>query len=208
MKIALAFLRSFGIFLLGIPVTLLGLPIVWIALKQREEYPDSCQAFTQYPGKWWPVHLPRWAWLWDNAADGMLGDTRGWWDNYCRVNYDKPCTAHYSMWQWAAIRNPANNWSRILTGVDQSRCKIEMLAGSVEDPDDDTPGWNLLLATRDDGKLFPLFQGFLIYPFFRSKAFYWRFGWKVELGETFSPDQKEVKRYKGSVFKFSPWKSV
>lgn len=206
--IYLAFLRCFLLFLLGIPVTLAGLPIVWIALKQREEYQENSQEFSQYPGKWWPVHLPLWAWYWDNAADGMLGDTRGWWDNYCRVHYNKPCTALYSMWQWAAIRNPANNWSRIVTGVDQSRCVVTKIAGNTDDPGDDSPGWNVLVATRDDGKVFPIFQGFLIYPFKPTKAFYWRFGWKVELGETFGPDVPLAKRFKGSVFKFSPWKSV
>lgn len=200
MKIAFAFLRSFGIFLLGIPVTLLGLPIVWVALHFRIEHPENAVPFSQFPGEWWPVHLPKWAWPWDNNSDGMLGDKRGWWDNYCRENYDTSCNALYSMWQWAAVRNPANNWSRYVTGVDQSRCKVEMLAGTVEDPDDDTPGWNLLLATRDDGKSFPLFQGWLKYPF-ADKGFYWRFGWKVELNETVVGEN-----WKGSVFKFSPWK--
>jgi len=32
------------------------------------------------------VNLPRWAWLWGNDFDGLLGDKRGWWSSPCNCS--------------------------------------------------------------------------------------------------------------------------
>lgn len=53
------------------------------------------------------VNLPRWAWLWGNDFDGLLGDKRGRWaDNTPR---GWAVDSFMAMFWWAAIRNPANN---------------------------------------------------------------------------------------------------
>lgn len=86
---------------------LLGLPIVPIALLFRIVHEETTQAFTQYPGTWKLVTLPRWAWLWSNDRDGAWGDTRGWWD--ANAAFKGGCSAFANMFWWLAVRNPANN---------------------------------------------------------------------------------------------------
>lgn len=204
--------KSTLVFLLGIPVTLAGLVLVAIGLPFRVTVTGTRQPFTMYPEAtdrgWQLVRLPAWLRLWDNAFDGLLGDRRGWWDNYCREHYGKPCTAFYSMWQWTAIRNPANYWSRVVTGCDVSRCRIDKLAGS-DQAEEDAPGWSFLLATRDDGARFYLLQFCLPWAFRRDRAVYGRFGWKVKLAHNGTPPTALDKdRIKGSVYRLSPWKDI
>lgn len=205
-----AFFKSTAYFIADIPVTLLGLPVVWFALPYRHCPPTFAQTYTQYPehGSWRLERLPHWALLWDNCYDGMLGDKRGWWANYCLTEYKKPNTDRYCMWQWAAIRNPANYWSRVVCGVDVSRCTMTLLAGQ-EIVDEEHPGWHFMVATRDDGKEFHSFE--FVFPWFfdKSHAIYGRFGWKVKMSHaSTAPDAREQDRIKGHVYRASPWKEV
>lgn len=68
---------------LRLGLILLGLPVVPLALMFRLYDPGTAVAFTQYPGAWQLVTLPRWAWPWSNDRDGLLGDKRGWWAANC-----------------------------------------------------------------------------------------------------------------------------
>jgi hypothetical protein len=203
-------LTSTGVYLFNLPLILLGLPIVAIALRFATRDKTAARPYTVYPqyGSWLPVRLPVWARPWDNPTDGLLGDKRGWWANHCQTRFGHPSTAALCMWLWATIRNPANYWSRITTGVDVSRCTIAMLAGSSRRADETENGWHFLEATRDDGRKYHLFQVAIKYPFSATHGFYCRFGWKVELDEPVGPDVPLQERMRASVYKVSIWKDL
>ena len=203
------YLKSSLFFLVGIPITLLGLIMVPLAIPFRKEHSDTAKPFTdpaQLPGMWMLVTLPVWAKWWSNEFDGALGDKRGWWNTYCVQNYGKPCTAFYSMWQWLAIRNPANYWSRVVSGCDVSKCIITCLAGQ-ELADEDHPGWSFLVATeRDTGKQYHLLQFWI--PWNATHGVWGRFGWKIEMDHNGTlPSATAQDRIKGSVYRISPWKA-
>ena len=201
------FVQSTAVFLISIPVTLLGLIVVPLALPFfRDE--SEAKAFTQYPehGVWALRRLPRWALWWDNIYDGALGDKRGWWANYCWTEYKKPPNAFYSMFQWLSIRNPANYWSRIVTGCDVRT--VELLAGQPV-CDEDNPGWHFLRATDAKGRSF-YYLGF-VFPwwFDKTHAVFGRFGWKLKLAhDGMRPDAPEQDRIRASVYRVSPWKAI
>ena len=141
--------------------------------------------------------MPAWAKYFDNPSDGALGDTRGWWNNYCLETYGFPATHFWAMFEWMAVRNSVNYWSRITTGVDESRCKVTTIAEGKY--------WNFMKAVRDDGKVFPLFEGLI--PYGDGKCLEWRIGWKLDF-DTITPDMPEQDRFRGSVFRIRPWKAV
>ena len=203
------FSKSTAVFLLGLPVTLLGLPIVALALPFRLYHPETTKPFTdqrQLPGMWQLVTLPKWALLWDNKFDGAWGDKRGWWNNKAVELWGKRCYEFLPMWWWLAVRNPANYWSRVMTGCDVSKCVITCLAGQ-ELADEDHPGWSFLVATeRDTGKQFHLLQFW--FPWSETRGVLGRFGWKIEMDHNGTlPSESEKERIKGSVYRVLPWKA-
>lgn len=204
------FCKSTAIFLLGIPVTLLGLPIVALALPFRVKHPETQRSFTdprQMPGVWRLETLPRWAKWWSNEFDGAWGDKRGWWNNKAMELWGKRCYEFLPMWWWLAIRNPANYWSRVVTGCDVSKCDIVRLAGQ-DLADEDNPGWSFLVATeRDTGREFHSLQFF--FPWGDgSRGVLGRFGWKIKMAHNGTlPADREQDRIKGSVYRILPWKS-
>ena len=204
MNVLTLLFKSIIVFLAGIPITLLGLIVVAIALPFRKEYPETRKPFLQYPGEWMLVRLPSWALLWDNPHDGAWGDRRGWWDNECGG-----CSKFINMYNWMAIRNPANYWSRRVTGVDVSRCEIVKLGG--KDVIEEEPGmkeWQFLVAIRDDGTKFHRF--WLSWAFGDGNhAIMIDIGWKIKLAHNaITPDADENDRIKGSVFTLSPYKAL
>lgn len=207
------FLRSIGYFLVGIPISLIGLPVVALALPFRVEHPETSKPFTQYPalGTWRLVTLPTWVKWFSNEFDGALGDKRGWWANYCLKTYGQPHTTFYCMWRWLAVRNPTNWWSRVVTGIDVSRCAIVKVAG--DDYVTDEPGigfqWQILDAVRDDGRHFP--RVYLVAPwwFDPAHAVTVDIGWKIRLAHNGTAKDADISdRLKGSVFNASPWKTL
>ena len=52
---------------------------LFVCLLPKSKDKSKCVPFTvpSNIGSWFPVHLPKWAWLWDNDADGARGDKRG-----------------------------------------------------------------------------------------------------------------------------------
>lgn len=176
---------------------LLGLIVVAGALPFAKAVPGTKKPFTQFPGEWELVRLPRWALWWDNPVDGMLGDRRGWWDNYCLTNYGTDCRTFYAMWQWAAIRNSSNYWSRITTGVDSYFCNVSLVANGKY--------WQLLRGDWNK-KVYPLFEGFI--PYADGKhGLEWRIGWKLDPGIP-EPNVDRAERCWGSVFRIRPWKAI
>lgn len=209
--IAKWFCKSTGYFIADLPVTLVGLLVVAVALPFRKQHLETAKPFTdpkQITGTWMLVTLPSWAKPWDNVFDGAWGDKRGWWNTYCLDTYDRPCSAFYSMWQWLAIRNPANYWSRVICGVDVSRCIFTLLAGQ-EVVDEDHPGWHFIVATDDKGREFHSLEFVLPWFFDKSHAVYGRFGWKIKMSHAGTPiDAREQDRIKGHVYRVSPFKSI
>jgi hypothetical protein len=198
-------LRALALAVLGLVMTIIGLAVVWIALPYRAVSGPE-QPFSQYPqhGNWVLVRLPRLALWWDNIYDGMYGDKRGWWANHCSGQH----ASRKSMWLWAAVRNPSNYFSRVICGVDVSRCTIVKVAGM--DTVSENPGqreWQILKAVRDDGTAFPRF--FVSWAITHDHALMIDIGWKVKLAHNgTAPDVPEKDRIKGSVFTLSPWKAL
>lgn len=179
-------------------LALAGIIIMPILLLFRIEYPDTEVPYTQYKGNWKLVRLPSWALWWDNPADGMCGDTRGWWNNYCLENYNKDAYAFYSMFQWAAIRNSANYYGRIILGIDESCCVVNIVKQ-----------WRYgqyLEAIHENGKKYWLFEGFIPYGN-NTHGLEWRLGWKIDLDKP-TKDLPEQERYRGIVMRVRPWKAV
>lgn len=207
------FFKSFGVFLLGIPVTLLGFPMVALALPFRITHSETERPFTdqRFPvGTHTLVTLPFWAKPWDNLFDGAEGDIRGYWNNECLSNWGRTGKAFWSMWVWLAVRNPANYWSRVMTGVDVSQCNIVKLAG--DDVVEEKPGlwqWQFLCATHANGKKYH--RLFCVFPWFfkPDHAVMIDIGWKIKLSHNDVLSDAPVKdRVKGSVFTPSPWKKL
>lgn len=201
--------KSILTFLIGLPITILSPIITAIALPFRVEHPETDTPFTDprftAQGFHRMVTLPKWALWWDNIYDGMWGDKRGWWDNETG-----DCTSFKSMWLWNGVRNPANYFGRHIKGIDVTRCRITKLAGQdVVEADEGLPGWQFLLATRDDGKTYHRLFMEIPWWFNSTKIFLLDIGWKIKLSHNdVEVDAPPQDRFKGSVFTISPWKNL
>jgi hypothetical protein len=197
------FLRAFGLFLLRVPMILLGLPVVWVALRDTRVPYDTGMPFSQFPqhGIWYLMRLPKWALWWDNAFDGMLGDKRGWWANDCKGEH----TSRYHMWRWAALRNPANYFSRNVCGVDVSTLRIAQVGGTLAG--EGSNGFMLLKGMAAGGKVYPRF--YCEYRIKGEHGLMIDIGWKIKLSHNDTPaGAAEKDRIKGIVFVISPWKEL
>jgi hypothetical protein len=198
------FIRSFLLALLGLPVSILGLVVVWFALPYRRAVGEA-KPFTQYPelGNWQLVRLPSWALWWDNAYDGVYGDKRGWWANYCIPQYGSTFDSRKCMWYWAALRNPANYFSRNVCGIDVSTIHVEKVAGNIHD-ESVAPyrGFFVLKGKDQNGKIYPRF--YAEYAIYKTYGLMIDIGWKIKLSHNgTAPDAPEKDRIKGSVFTLS-----
>lgn len=200
--------HSLGMLLLNIPVTLLGLVLVAIGIPFRRTFPETAAPFTVWGeyGSWELVRLPSLLKWWDNQYDGLYGDKRGYWSDQRGGKHD----SFLSMWLWAAVRNPANYFSRNVTVVDISRCVVTKVWGDDEVIEE--PGYQcaqFLCATRDDGKKF--YRMFISWalPFRQDKALLLDIGYKFKLGHnSMSHDAPEKDRLRSDVFVVSPWKHL
>lgn len=97
------------LFPVRIILVIMGLPIVAIALPfATERETDRVASWDQ----WRLIRLPWWAWLWDNKRDGAMGDVRGTYPD--RQAPDWADTEYLLAYNWLALRNPVNNFSRWL----------------------------------------------------------------------------------------------
>ena len=165
--------------------------------------------FTQFPGVWARVRLPFLLRPWDNPFDGLWGDKRGDWARWCQgVGLDYRSRA--AMYLWAAIRNPANYFSRYALGVDVGLGRVQKLAGVdtvTEEPG--ARGWQFLLFSPSEGFLRYRFLLVWAWPFVPSRALLVDLGWKVKLSHNdVTLDAPENDRRKGFVFVLSPWKTL
>lgn len=153
----------------NIVLDFLGLFIVALAIPFRV---DGISASDGRP----IVNLPRWAHLWGNDFDGLLGDKRGWWaENTC---FGVDVRSFLAMWWWAAIRNPANNmrlYSLWLAPVIGST--ITYRGQAVVEDRFDQAGWQFVI-TENDGKRWYGF--YWVHPWSETRAFVVRLGFKVK----------------------------
>lgn len=191
------------------PVKLLGLVAVAIALPFRVENISTSVPFTQYPnlGNWMMVNLPSWARPWDNPRDGMMGDKRGWFANWC-IGRGWSYPSWLAMWWWAAVRNPANYYGRVTMAIDITDAALRKLAGTSVWANEDELGWHYITAERDGKLLGCLFQAAIRYPFSTRYGFYCRFGYKLELDEPQTVANDLYDRLRSPAWKVSFWKDL
>ena len=196
-----------------LPVQAVGLIINAVTIPFAKQDTDESNSgtpvtYSQYPehGTWVRLRLPRWALWWDNPYDGLLGDKRGWWANECRKSGR---TEHHflSKYTWSAIRNPANYFSRLVTGVDVSDCVITKIAGNVDEVDDtgaSGKSWHFLVATDSKGRNYHLLYGMI--PYSDKRGLYFRIGWKIKLGHNGTlSTEREQDRFKGNTIRVRPF---
>jgi len=215
MRHALIALVKIPVYLLAeLPVQAVGLIINAVTIPFRRLDGDMSndgepRAYYNFPehGRWNRWRLPKWALWWDNPYDGLTGDKRGWWANerrkHGRTEYD-----FLSMYIWSAVRNPANYFSRIVTGCDVSDCTVTKLAGNTDVVDDtgrSGSSWHFLVATDTKGRNYHLLFGMI--PYSASRGLYFRIGWKIKLSHNgTSPDAREQDRFKGNTIRINPFK--
>ena len=194
----LGFLRAFVLALIKVPMILLGIPLVLIGTQfTRQWVTDTGRTITR---------LPQWLLPWDNIYDGLEGDKRGWWANYCLENYKKPATHWYCMWMWAGFRNPANYFSRITCGVDISGLNITSVATHSNPEVAPYKGWYLLRGVGAK-KQYPRF--YLQWAIKDTYGLMIDLGWKIKLSHNdILPSDPEKDRMKGLVWVISPWKEL
>lgn len=116
------------LFVVRILMTLIGIPLIPLAMLWRTTTPST------RPHSWddWKlVNLPKWAWLWDNVRDGAMGDVRG---KYWFIQAPGWATTPFlKMFNWLALRNPVNNFSRWtpILSIDCNGKTIEVLSQGV-----------------------------------------------------------------------------
>lgn len=154
------------IFIMGVTVLrtlliLVGLVVVFVALF-----------FTKKEGAvnangWQMERLPSWAWLWSNDYDGVQGEKHGDYQRHYGFN------TFWSKYNWTAVRNPVNNFSRYMIGFDYNRVMIIQWQGTSPDVDRSTKG-------------FAYFRARVVgcdveYPSFiwNNGKWYVRLGWKI-----------------------------
>ena len=145
------------------------------------------------------VNLPKWAWLFGNDYDGLLGDKRGWWaDN---TPFGVKVDSFLAMWVWAAVRNPVNNMR--LTTLYSAPVQGSIITYKGNYVVEDKPGmggWQFVTTTNGNKKWYGFY---LVHEWSTKKAFVIRIGFKVKPehnGTNESP--------KGMTTKISLWKEL
>lgn len=157
------------LFFSNIVLVLLGFVVVAVAI------PFRVKDFSESDGRQ-IVNLPKWAWLWGNDFDGLLGDKRGWWAE--NTPFKLPVDHYISMYTWAAFRNPANN-KRLLSWYQTPVVGSEITYKgnfTVEDKPG-MGGWQFVKAVHDGKSSYGFY---LVHEWSLTRAFVIRFGYKVK----------------------------
>ena len=188
----------------------LGAVVVPIALLFRKEVEGSeVPGGTKYMPDWnWKlILLPKWAWIWSNESDGMLGDKRGYWG---KIRKNDP-ESFLSMYIWAAFRNPVNNLRYVpLVSCLVNKCTDIKCVGR-EDVADKVggAGWNVVWGVTPTKFPYP---GFYMVKMWgdTGKCLRIRIGWKLKksyISRYIEDPEAEEKRI-GFTFLAAPWKQV
>lgn len=143
-------------------------------------------------------NLPKWAWLFGNDYDGVLGDKRGWWA--ANTPFGLPVDHFVSMYTWAALRNPVNNMRRTnLFSAPVQGSTITFKGKEHVRDDKDSAGWQFV-TTENSGKKW--FGFYLVYLWSYTRAFVICLGFKVEPKDAGSTERQ------GMTTKVNPWKAI
>jgi hypothetical protein len=146
------------------------------------------------------INLPGWAWLWDNAHDGMLGDKRLWWAQ--NTPFGWPVDSYLAMWWWAAIRNPANNMRLLaMFSAPVDGAKIRYRGDYTVEDKPGFDGWQLCWSEMDGRRWFGFY---LVHCWSLDRAFVIRLGFKVKPEHSGRTDEPR----KGLTFKVNPFKKI
>ena len=195
-------LRASVFFVLGFVAQLFFLLTgVFVCMLPKIKDTGASVEFTQGNGYWFPVHLPSWARLWDNNADGARGDKRGWfWNEYERVQGFPDFLKYY--W-WLAFRNPANNFKRYVLGFDIRTADIETIYGQAYVRDDfNSTGFQLVKA----GQRYHLY---IVYRYGKSNnALVIELGNKFQVRHNKVRYEREHKYFKGFTTEVNFYKDI
>jgi hypothetical protein len=193
-------------FVMTMIMTIIGFPAVAIGLMfGTTDSPETALAFTKSPGTWVYRRLKRPFLWWDNPFDGMLGDSEGDWNRICLKNDGRPCTAFLSMWKWAALRNPANYFGRIVLGIDVLFYDFELLGGQWY-VSERTPGWQFIMTTHiNTGKRKYCLR--FCHRWNDDRVLFGMFGYKLSMEQaSVTLDRHLRDRIVGTVARINPWK--
>lgn len=180
----LLFFRIIGI--------VIGLVVVAIAIQFRVEGVSGSDGRRI-------VNLPKWAWMWGNDFDGLLGDKRGWWDNNTPFGV-KP-DSFLAMYWWAAIRNPANNMRFMdMFSAPVVGSKITYTGDYVVEDEVGGGGWQFVRAEQDGKKWYGCYY---VKEWRGGKGTVVRFGFKLKPSHA-----NTVEPRKGLTYRFFPWKTL
>lgn len=163
------------------------------------------------------VNLPRWAHLFGNDFDGLLGDKRLWWAQNCdglvlwgllpllrRLGLPLATVTAESvlaMYWWAALRNPVNN-KRLLAlySCPVSRCEIRYRGQAVVEDKPGQGGWQFVIARQGLRRWFGFY---FVHEWSATRAFVVRLGFKIKPDHAGSDEPA-----KGATTKINPFKSI
>lgn len=188
----LALAQWSALLLLRGALIILGLCIVALAIPFRV---PSLSASDGRPIE----NLPRWAWLFGNDYDGLLGDKRSWWVE--NTPFGLAVESYLAMWLWAAVRNPVNNL-RLVPGLScpVSECTITYSGSYTVEDKSGMGGWQFVTAARRSSMWYGLY---VVHEWSPTRAFVLRLGYKIK------PDHAgKAEPPKGMTFKINPWKSI
>ena len=151
------------------------------------------------------VNLPKWAWVWGNDHDGLLGDKRHWWADNTPFGVD--VNSFLAMYWWTAIRNPANNmrhlswFSAPIVGS-----TIEYVGDYVVEDRPREGGWHFT-KTKNEGKTYYGFHAVWEWKGIFGKLTKHERGFVLRLGFKVKPEhQDQDEPRKGMTFRIIPWK--
>jgi hypothetical protein len=171
----------------------MGLVIVAIALPFRKEGVSVSDGRKI-------INLPRWAWLWGNDFDGVLGDKRGWWAENTPFGWD--VNGYMAMYWWTAIRNPANNMRRVsLFSAPIIGSEITYNGYFTVEDDRGGDGWQFVKLVSQKGRSYYGFYWVKEYQIVQDRAFVIRMGFKIKPSHAGSQEQP-----KGMTTRINPWK--
>jgi hypothetical protein len=147
------------------------------------------------------INLPKWAWLWGNDFDGLLGDKREWWAN--NTPFGWKVDSYMAMYWWAAIRNPANNmrFLDMFSAPVSVPARVYWKGDYIVEDKVGMDGWQLVISS-DNGK--DKYGFYFVKCWNDARAFVVRIGFKIKPSHDESVDEPR----KGLTFKINPYKDI
>jgi len=183
--------------------------VVVALLFGTNDQPETAKQFTKSPGTWTLRRLKKPFLLWDNMFDGVLGDSTGDWNRIVLARYGLPATSFLAMWEWLAVRNPANYFGRIILGIDAKDYIYELLGG-IQEVSETKHGWQFILATHKiTGKRRYCLRFSYAWWFNPKRVFYGVYGHKLQMAHANLTAESNIRdRSVGIVSRLNPYKGL